>query len=791
MSWFSKHPNWLYLESLELSNNSIYKESYQFIDRTLISCGEILVHKEETERYCILIVYPDATPYVPPSVYLLQSLLNEHEALKFSQISPNKISEAISDKVRFFNRRHQNEDGSICFIEIGDLHNETAEIFKIKDIIKRIRVWLAGRIPKDSREVELFYHFSKRCREIQYLLPDLFFDQEIVKGTFYAGLSTIMPANYFENNKLKKTYVGILLTGSNDAGLQIPPKVYAGENFVFYANIPDPKKIMQFLGGKRDSQFKEDIDKEKIIIGYWWDLSREPEPFSTINKLAEYIGSGNKENGFKELIESLESDELRKPSDIINIGLRFPGRWQDKDWQMLRLEKGSRCVLFKNDFEELKNRLLDYSISSVYQEYITEPYYHKRNTGRADRNILKSINISLIGCGALGSEISDCLCKAGIGSFLLVDKEVFNAHNSIRHCIGLNRVSFPKVLALAEYLSLHNPFINIDMKGCDILQEEFNNYFPSGFIGVSSVADDNVESFLNEKSVEHNRTVFYVRALRGGKAARIFRIKPREDACMNCLALYLKENNDLFIDIEEDKDLPVITNECNNSVRPASAADLKLIASITARIIIDYLQGKGTDKNHWILSTDSLEKVKLKDSTWGVIHSRFLPPHPKCVICQELKEKKVFIWEEAYELMKKEAKDTKNLETGGVLIGYIDKNSEFVIRKATLPGPKAIKKETYFLKDEEFTQKELENSFQNFGSEGLYLGEWHYHPQGTNSPSGIDVKSLTEIAKQDTYRIDSPLLIILSPSFECALTIHDKNGQCVKLPIKVVNMGRK
>ncbi|MBA7549344.1 hypothetical protein ES705_41824 [subsurface metagenome] len=477
---------------------------------------------------------------------------------------------------------------------------------------------------------------------------------------------------------------------------------------------------------------------------------------------------------------------MRKVADIIDIGLRFPGRWQDKDWQMLRLERGTRSILFKNDFEELKDRLLNYSISSVYQEYITEAYYHRRNMGRADRNILKSANISLIGCGALGSEMSDCLCKAGIGSLLLVDKEIFNAHNSIRHCIGLNRVSYPKVLALAEHLSLHNPFVNIDTKGCDILQEEFNNYFPSEFIAVSSIADDNVESFLNEESVEHNRTVFYVRALRGGKAARIFRVKPKEDACMNCLALYLKENDDLFINIEEDKDLPVITNECNNPVRPASAADLKLIASITARIIIDYLQGKGTDKNHWIWSTDSLEKVKLDDSTWGVVYSRFLPPHPKCVICQGLNEKKVFIGKEAYELMKEEVKSTKNLETGGVLIGHINENDEFVIRKATMPGSNAIKKDSYFLKDEKFTQKELENAFQYFGSKGLYLGEWHYHPQGTNSPSGVDVRSLTEIAKQDTYRIDSPLLVILSPSFECALTIHDKNGQCVKLPIKVV-----
>jgi integrative and conjugative element protein (TIGR02256 family) len=325
------------------------------------------------------------------------------------------------------------------------------------------------------------------------------------------------------------------------------------------------------------------------------------------------------------------------------------------------------------------------------------------------------------------------------------------------------------------------------MKGYDILKSEFQEYFPSEFIAVSTIADDNVESFLNERAIENNRIVFYARALRGGKSARIFRVIPKEDACKNCLALYFKENNDLFIKIEEDKNLPVITNECNNPIRPASAADLKLISSITSRIIIDYLQGKGVEKNHWVFSTEPFQNVNFNDETWGVINSKFLPPHPKCVICQGLNKKRVFICKEAYEFMKKEVKNTNNLETGGVLIGHINKNGEFVIRKATLPGTNAIKTESYFLKDEEFTQKELENAFQNFGSKGLYLGEWHYHPQGTNLPSGTDIKSLTEIAKQDTYRIDSPLLIILSPSFECALTIYDKNGQCVKLPIKVVD----
>ena len=79
------------------------------------------------------------------------------------------------------------------FAEMGDLHSENPEIYPIEAVIKRLRIWLSGRIPKDSLEVELFHHFPNRTYEIQYLLPDLFFDEEIVKGKFYAGMTDLHP----------------------------------------------------------------------------------------------------------------------------------------------------------------------------------------------------------------------------------------------------------------------------------------------------------------------------------------------------------------------------------------------------------------------------------------------------------------------------------------------------------------------------------------------------------------------------------------------------------------------
>ncbi len=135
--------------------------------------------------------------------------------------------------------------------------------------------------------------------------------------------------------------------------------------------------------------------------------------------------------------------------------------------------------------------------------------------------------------------------------------------------------------------------------------------------------------------------------------------------------------------------------------------------------------------------------------------------------------------------MKDEIKKNPDVETGGILIGQRLPDGRYVILRATGPGPNATKTKILFEKDKAYCQKELEKSLMELGDKGLYIGEWHYHPIDSNRPSGQDIKSLTEIANQKQYRIDKPIMIILSQAMECALTIHEKHGSCVSLSLDV------
>lgn len=782
MGWFARHTSWLYRETKELSNNSMYKEKFQSIEKTLISSGDIIVHKQKTEYFPILIVYPEATPYVPPAIFTLKHEISEENAIEYAKLTPEEIALRIKDNIKFYKRRHQNENGSVCFIETGDLHGENSEIYPIETVIKRLRIWLSGRIPKDSLEVELFHHFFNRTHEIQYLLPDLFFDNEIVKGKFYAVLTSSIPANYFPDNIAKKTYIGMMIYGENRAGISLLPRTCLNEQRNLFTRIPDIKSLIF------DTNSQEKIQKistGQLIEGCWWEIFVEPEPFSSVNDLARLIGNGDEGIGFDELIKNVNL-ELSLGDELIYLGIRFPGRLRKTDWQMFRLSKGRRTPIVGAGIEELKLRLLDYSIQAVYQEYFTEEYFHMRNTGRAERSILKDKSLAIIGCGALGSESADALAKAGAGKILLVDKEVMRPHNAIRHVLGIDRTSIPKVFGLMEHIFFHNPFVNIEFNFLDVLNAQIEDYVPENTIGVSTIADDNIEAYLNEQAVDKERTVFYCRSLRGGKVARIFRVIPHKDACKACLGLYLKENNPIFLNIPEDDTLPPITNECNNPVRPASAADMKIISGVFSRIIIDFLQKNNADNNHWIWSSEALDGLQLETSTCGLIRTDKIPPHPKCFVCHNLKDSKIHILKEVFDFMKQESADSDDVETGGVLVGYRNGSGEYIIVKASKPGPNAIRTKTRFEKDAKYCQEQLLDACSKLGDKGLYLGEWHYHPSGSKEPSGVDIKSLTEIAAQDNYRIDKPIMIILSKDLEYGITIHDKNMKCVKVPMFII-----
>lgn len=764
--WFKRHPKHLAIESSKLAHSTDFKELFQVRENLFISHGNIVIRLDKIHYFPILIVYPEATPYTLPLIYPLKSSLSNNQVEELAKLNTVDLAQKIHPFIEFYyNLRHQNHSGVLCILEWDSL-DDGSKFYGIDSIIKRIRDWhkglITGVFPPDSQEVEFYSHFNFIDPQNKFLYPDTFLNKTILEGEAYGVRFAYHPKGQFSNFE-RSSYFGCLIVGKNRSGIYESidfslPAFFFEEGISNATDLFSKKELLDKL-----------IQSRKLLKTFWFQISKEPNPFKDFKSLITIVGNGSYEAGLKRMMPFYLS-ELKKIPKYIFVAVRFPNRKGIEEFQLFIIVKNkenSTILLNTPDEETFKHSVDAYEkVYAVQCERFSDETYHQRNMGRAERVILAEKSINVVGVGALGSEIADCLNKAGVGNICLFDNQELKAHNPVRHLAGIDHTGFPKAIAVADILNNHNPFVKVGVNCNNINLVDLNDLFLDGSISVSSMADDNTEGFLNERAVISNKTVYYSRALRGGKVARIFRVIPGRDACFNCLSLHRNGSPD-FIRISDDENLPILRNECNNPIRPASAADLKLISSLTSRIVLDELQNGVSENNHWIWSTERLPGLEPFQ-----LHQQFIEPHPTCYYCNHEKKVTVIIPKEVMREMQVLISQNNEIETGGVLAGKIDENGNIIITKASGPGPNSTKTSSKFQKDIQYCQKFLDDLYIQSDKQIAYIGEWHSHPNNNNNPSGTDIKSLTEIAYQKEYLTDIPIMIIFSNIGEPSCTIH-------------------
>jgi molybdopterin/thiamine biosynthesis adenylyltransferase len=74
---------------------------------------------------------------------------------------------------------------------------------------------------------------------------------------------------------------------------------------------------------------------------------------------------------------------------------------------------------------------------------------------------LATLNIAVIGAGAIGSTVSELLARLNCSKMTLIDNDYYNIGNSSRHILTTGQVQFDKAEAVAERLNRVFPFMNV------------------------------------------------------------------------------------------------------------------------------------------------------------------------------------------------------------------------------------------------------------------------------------------------------------------------------------------
>jgi integrative and conjugative element protein (TIGR02256 family) len=98
-------------------------------------------------------------------------------------------------------------------------------------------------------------------------------------------------------------------------------------------------------------------------------------------------------------------------------------------------------------------------------------------------------------------------------------------------------------------------------------------------------------------------------------------------------------------------------------------------------------------------------------------------------------------------------------ETGGILLGFEERDGSFWVTEAGGPGPLAERSPTFFCRDLDHADGIAERAFSVDGSQ--WVGDWHTHPGGPNALSHVDLRSYREVLVNSDLEVF--LAILLRP----------------------------
>lgn len=110
-----------------------------------------------------------------------------------------------------------------------------------------------------------------------------------------------------------------------------------------------------------------------------------------------------------------------------------------------------------------------------------------------------------------------------------------------------------------------------------------------------------------------------------------------------------------------------------------------------------------------------------------------------------------------------EARNRYPLETGGVLLGFIDASDAHSVKVTSWigPGPKAVHRRRRFEPDSNWQTDRIASAYGDSGRITTYLGDWHSHPGGSARPSRLDSKTARAISRSRPARVPHPLMVIM------------------------------
>ncbi len=493
-----------------------------------------------------------------------------------------------------FETSHQYKDGRLCLFTNDGSPNDWKIEYTVKDVIDRFKNFLEDRTKPEFEDKHTSYfsrYYGQKDTEIIVIIPNEFRDF-IIRNKY--GMCNIA-------------------------------KLANLDGFFYIITQLESTENKENITIEQTDLWKSVRRGPDIIRGAWCFIGKPSPSFNNIktNKsLCKMI---------KRKIKSLPSFDNHFPMLIVyKKGKIYSsvGYWMD---------------LNRNDFYKKLPIYFDCEFKDLRQDI----FKRTKNVIGAGLTILRNKTVICIGLGSIGSTIALELAKSGIERFILYDPDIIELSNLSKHICNIEDIGRFKVNAVKDLLKKRNPGVDVKCHANSPLNQgeikNFINYLKNNedTLIITSIAEHEEESIINELAVKNAVTVIYVTALGKAEYGRIFRVIPKKTACYECIGVWNSEEPDKYpsFKIKEEKDSLGEFAAYRHPGFPGVSIDVGFIGLFAARFALQTLlrntEAKSlypdVDVHHFIWSNRSgwifNESLRVKEIDY--------PINSRCPVCQQ------------------------------------------------------------------------------------------------------------------------------------------------------------
>ncbi|MBZ0285331.1 MAG: ThiF family adenylyltransferase [Anaerolineae bacterium] len=261
----------------------------------------------------------------------------------------------------------------------------------------------------------------------------------------------------------------------------------------------------------------------------------------------------------------------------------------------------------------------------------------ERLIGSDNLGRLKQKRVGIVGLGSGGGFVALALAMSGVGHFVLVDDDLLEATNVVRHVADGRYIGRPKAEVVAELINQRNPEAKVEVRHGKI--EQNMDVLDNLDILVCGVDGEGPKYTINQACLEHKLVTVYAGVYERGEGGDVVVIRPYDGPCYACWAAELREGLAVSdIDANEELDYGMIGPDGTLEAEPGLWLHVTRIASAQAdQTLNELLKGTSAYKpmpaNTVIMANTAMEILNGHISQPYTAEWVNIERDPHCLIC--------------------------------------------------------------------------------------------------------------------------------------------------------------